>query len=189
MVQVLARNWWALALRGGVAVLFGLIALFMPGLTLVALVFLFGAYSFVDGVFAVAAAVRAAETHHRWGWLLIEGLAGILTGIITFVWPSITAFVLLYLIAIWALVTGVLEIMAGLHLRGHLGNEWMLLLGGVASIVFGVLLILQPMAGALALAWLIGLYALVFGVLMLILAFRMRGHGVRLGSLPAAGGA
>jgi uncharacterized membrane protein HdeD (DUF308 family) len=184
MVQVLARNWWALAVRGGVAIVFGLIALFLPGLTLAALVLLFGAYSLVDGVFGVAAAVRAAEAQHRWGWLLVEGIAGILTGIITFLWPAITAFVLLYLIAVWALVTGVLEVVAGLHLRGHLANEWMLVLGGIASIVFGVLLILQPLAGALALAWLIGLYALVFGLLMLMLAFRIRRHGA-----PAAAAA
>jgi uncharacterized membrane protein HdeD (DUF308 family) len=181
MVQVLARNWWALAVRGAVAIIFGLIALLLPGLTLVALVILFGAYSLVDGVFAVAAAVRAAETHHRWVWLLVEGVAGILTGIVTFLWPGITAFVLLYLIAIWAFVTGILEVIAGFHLRGHLLNEWMLILGGVASVIFGVLLIVQPLAGALALAWLIGAYALVFGILMLMLAFRMRGHG-----LPAA---
>lgn len=176
MVQVLARNWWALALRGLFAIVFGLIALFMPGLTLVALVILFGAYSLVDGVFGVAAAVRAAESHNRWGWLLVEGIAGILTGIITFVWPGITAIVLLYLIAAWALVTGVLELMAGFRLRGHLANEWLLLLGGAASIIFGVLLILQPGAGALALLWLIGIYAIVFGVLVLTLAFRIRGH-------------
>jgi uncharacterized membrane protein HdeD (DUF308 family) len=186
MVQVLARNWWALAVRGVVAVIFGLIALLAPNLTLLALVILFGAYSLVDGVFAVAAAVWAAETHHRWGWLLVEGIAGILTGIITFRWPGITAFVLLYLIAIWAFVTGVLEVIAGFHLRGHLLNEWMLLLGGLASIIFGVLLIAQPLAGALALTWLIGLYALVFGVLMLILGFRMRRHTVPAGLSPRA---
>jgi uncharacterized membrane protein HdeD (DUF308 family) len=185
MVQVLARNWWALALRGIAAVLFGLIALFAPGLTLVALVYLFGGYSLVDGVFAVAAAVRAAETHHRWAWLLVEGIAGIVTGIIAFLWPGITAFVLLYLIALWALVTGVLELLAGFRLRGHLLNEWMLVLGGIASVIFGVLLILQPLAGALALTWLIGLYALVFGIIMLILAFRMRGHHLSAAGLSA----
>jgi uncharacterized membrane protein HdeD (DUF308 family) len=176
MVQVLARNWWALALRGLLAIIFGLIALLMPGLTLIALVILFGAYSLVDGVFGVAAAVRAAEAHNRWGWLLVEGIAGILTGIITFVWPSITTIVLLYLIAAWAIVTGVFELIAGFQLRGHLANEFLLLLGGAASIIFGVLLIAQPAAGALALLWLIGIYALVFGALVLILAFRMRGH-------------
>lgn len=176
MVQVLARNWWALALRGLFAIVFGLIALFMPGLTLVALVILFGAYSLVDGVFGVAAAVRAAESHNRWGWLLVEGIAGILTGIITFVWPGITAIVLLYLIAAWAIVTGVFELLAAFRLRGHIANEWLLLLGGAASVIFGVLLIAQPGAGALALLWLIGIYAIVFGVLVLALAFRLRGH-------------
>lgn len=176
MVQVLARNWWALALRGLFAIVFGLIALFMPGLTLVALIYLFGAYSLVDGVFGVAAAVRAAESHNRWGWLLVEGIAGIVTGIIAFVVPGITAIVLLYLIAAWALVTGVLELMAAFRLRGHIANEWLLLLGGAASIIFGVLLILQPGAGALALLWLIGIYAIVFGALVLALAFRLRGH-------------
>jgi uncharacterized membrane protein HdeD (DUF308 family) len=177
MVQVLARNWWALAVRGIVAIAFGLIALLMPGLTLFALVILFGAYSLVDGIFGVASAVRAAEAHHRWGWLLVEGIAGVLTGIITFAWPGITAIVLLYLIALWALVTGVFELIAGFRLRGHLAAEWMLLLGGAASIIFGVLLITRPAAGALAVLWLIGLYALVFGVLVLTLAFRMRRHG------------
>lgn len=182
MVQVLARNWWALALRGLFAIIFGLIALFSPGLTLVALVILFGAYSLVDGIFGVVAAVRAAESHTRWGWLLVEGIAGILTGVITFVWPGITAIVLLYLIAAWALVTGVLELIAGFRLRGHLANEVMLLLGGAASIIFGVLLIMRPAAGALALLWLIGVYALVFGALVLTLAFRIRGHAA-----PATG--
>jgi len=182
MVQVLARNWWALALRGVFAIIFGLIALINPGLTLLALVFLFGAYSLIDGVFGVAAAVRAAEAHNRWGWLLVEGIAGIVAGIIAFVVPGITAIVLLYLIAAWALVTGVFELIAGFRLRGHLANEWLLLLGGAASIILGVLLIVRPGAGALALLWLIGFYAILFGVLMLSLAFRLRGHAA-----PAAG--
>jgi uncharacterized membrane protein HdeD (DUF308 family) len=175
-VRALARNWWALALRGLLAIVFGLIALLAPGLTLVALVIVFGAYALVDGVFGVVAAVRAAEAHHRWIWLLVEGLAGVAAGIITFVWPGITAVALLYLIAVWALVTGVLELIAGVHLRGHLASEWMLLLGGAASIVFGILLIVHPFVGALAVLWLIGIYAIVFGVLLLLLAFRLRRH-------------
>lgn len=175
-VQVLARNWWALALRGVFAIVFGLIALLAPGVTLVALVILFGAYSLVDGFFGIIAAVRAAEARHRWGWLVVEGIAGVLTGIITLGWPAITAIVLLYLIAFWALVTGVLELIAGFHLRGHLAGEWMLLLGGAASVIFGIILIIHPLAGALALLWLIGIYAIVFGLLGLILAFRLRGR-------------
>lgn len=176
MVGVLARNWWALALRGLFAIIFGLIALLNPGVTLVALIYLFGAYSFVDGVFGVAAAVRAAEAHNRWGWLLVEGIAGIITGLIAFLIPGLTALVLLYLIAAWALVTGVLELLAAFRLRGMIANEWLLLLGGAASIIFGVLLIVQPGTGALAVLWLIGAYALIFGIVMLMLAFRLRGH-------------
>lgn len=176
MVGVLARNWWALALRGLFAIIFGLIALLNPGVTLIALIYLFGAYSLVDGIFGVAAAVRAAEAHNRWGWLLVEGIAGIITGLIAFLIPGLTALVLLYLIAAWALVTGVLELLAAFRLRGMIANEWLLLLGGAASIIFGVLLIVQPGAGALAVLWLIGAYALIFGILMLMFAFRLRGH-------------
>jgi len=184
MIDVLAKNWWAFALRGVLAIIFGLIALLAPGITLYALVIVFGAYSFVDGIFAVVAAVRAAEAHQRWGWMLIEGIAGIVAGLIAFVVPGLTALVLLYLIAFWAIVTGVFELAAAFRLRGHLANEWALLLGGAASIVFGVLLLSRPLAGALALLWLIGIYAIVFGVLMFVLAFRLRGHAH--GATPAA---
>jgi uncharacterized membrane protein HdeD (DUF308 family) len=174
MLSVLARNWWALALRGLFAVLFGLITLLWPGLTLIVLVIVFGAYVLVDGIFAIIAAVRAAETRQRWVTLALEGVAGIVAGILTFLWPNITALVLLYLIAIWAIVTGVLEIGVGAHLRHHVAGEWALILGGIVSLLFGVLLILFPGAGALAVVWLIGIYALVFGLLMLVLAVRLR---------------
>jgi len=176
MMDALARNWWAIALRGVVAILFGLVALFDARIALYALVIVFGAYALVDGVFNVVAAVRAAEHHQRWIWLLVSGIAGILAGLITFAWPGITALVLLYLIAYWAIVTGVLELIAGYRLKGHVANEWALLLGGAASIIFGVLLIVHPLVGALAVLWLIGVYAIVFGVLMLILSLRLRRH-------------
>jgi uncharacterized membrane protein HdeD (DUF308 family) len=181
-MQVLARNWWALALRGLFAILFGVAAFAWPSLTLAALVILFGAYALVDGVFALIAAVRAAEAHERWWLFVLEGLAGIIVGIITFVWPGITALVLLYLIAWWALVTGVLEIAAAVRLRRVIRREWTLVLGGLASVVFGLLLLYRPGAGALAVIWLIGIYALVFGVLFLMLGFRLRGHA---GQTPA----
>jgi len=177
VVEVLARNWWALALRGVVAILFGLVALYDTGMTLYVLVILFGAYALVDGVFNVVSAVRAAESRHRWVWLLISGLAGILAGLITFLLPSITALVLLYLIAYWAIVTGILELIEGFRLRGQAANEWALLLGGAVSIIFGVLLIVHPLAGALAVLWLIAIYAIVFGLLMLVLSFRLRKRG------------
>src|ERR1700738_4736117 len=108
-MMTLARNWWALALRGIIAVIFGLVALLMPGLTLFALIIVYGAYALVDGVFTIVAAVRAAGEHERWWVLLLEGLLGIAAGIIAFVWPGLTALVLLYIIAAWAIVTGVLE--------------------------------------------------------------------------------
>ncbi len=182
MMEVLARNWWALALRGLFAVLFGLLAFAWPGVTLAALVILFGAYALVDGIFALIAAVRAAEAHERWWLFVIEGLAGIAAGLLTFMWPGITALVLLYLIAWWAVITGVLEIAAAIRLRKEISGEWALVLGGVASVIFGFLLLLRPGVGALAVVWLIGIYALLFGALLLTLAFRLRGHS---GQRPA----
>ncbi len=175
-MHVLARNWWALALRGLFAVLFGLIALAWPGIALGALVLLFGAYALVDGIFAIIAAVRAAETHARWGALAIEGIAGIVAGIVAFAVPGLTAIVLLYVIAFWALVTGVFELTTAIRLRKEIKGEWTLGLAGVASVVFGILLLLFPGAGALAVVWLIGAYALIFGGLLLMLAIRLRGH-------------
>jgi uncharacterized membrane protein HdeD (DUF308 family) len=173
-MHVLARNWWAVALRGLAAIIFGLVALAVPHLALAALVLLFGAYVLVDGVLAVVSAVRAAERHGRWGTLLVEGIAGIAAGVLTFVWPGLTALVLLYLIAFWAIVTGIVEVVAAIRLRREITNEWLLGLAGVASVLFGVVLVVFPGAGALTVVWLIGIYALVFGFLLLGLAWRLR---------------
>jgi len=175
MLELFARYWWALALRGAAAILFGILALVWPDLTLLTLVILFGAYVLVDGVFSVFAGSKAQDEHERWWALVLEGLAGIAIGIITLVWPDITALTLLYLIAAWALITGVLEIWTAIRLRRILTGEWVMILGGLASIAFGVLLALFPGEGALGLTWLIGIYAIVFGVLLVILAFRLRG--------------
>jgi uncharacterized membrane protein HdeD (DUF308 family) len=182
MMAALARNWWLLALRGLFAVVFGLLAFALPGVTLAALVILFGAYALVDGIFALIAAVREAEAHERWWLLVLEGIAGIAAGLITFMWPGITALVLLFLIAWWAVITGIFEIAAAIRLRKEITGEWALALGGVASVVFGLILLFRPGVGALAVIWLIGFYALVFGLLMLMLAFRLRGHS---GQRPA----
>jgi uncharacterized membrane protein HdeD (DUF308 family) len=173
MLHTLARNWWALALRGLVAVLFGLLTFLIPGITLVTLVLLFGAYALADGVFNVIAFFRVAS--HHWA-LLIEGVVGIIAGILTFVWPAITALVLLYLIAFWAIFTGLFEIIAGIRLRKAIASEWLLLVMGVLSLLFGVFILFAPGAGALAIVLWIGAYALVFGITMLVLAFRLRGH-------------
>jgi uncharacterized membrane protein HdeD (DUF308 family) len=170
----LARNWWAVAIRGLVAVLFGILALVVPHLTLAVLILLFGAYALADGIFGIVAAVRAAERSARWGTLLIEGLWGVAIAAVAFIWPGETALVLLYLIAFWAIFTGVFEILAAVRLRREIVNEWLLGLAGLASVVFGVLLVVFPGAGALTVIWLIGAYALVFGVLLLGLAFRLR---------------
>jgi uncharacterized membrane protein HdeD (DUF308 family) len=175
MLTQLARNWWVLALRGAIAVLFGLAAFVWPGITLAALVLLFGAYTLVDGVFAVIAALTGRSGHERWWVLLLEGLVGIAVGVLTFIWPAITEFALLYLIAAWAVVTGVIEIIAAIRLREELEGEWLLILGGIASVLLGLILLARPGAGALAVIWMIGAYAIVFGVLLVILAFRLRG--------------
>lgn len=174
MLFVLARNWWALALRGLVAVLFGLATFVWPELSLAVLVALFGAYSLVDGILAVVAAVRAAGRDTRWWALLLEGALGIGAGIVTFVWPAITTLVLLLLIAVWAIATGVLEIIAAIRLRREITGEWLLALSGVASVLFGLILALRPGEGALVVSWIIGAYAIFFGVVVLALAFRLR---------------
>lgn len=173
MLHALTRNWWALALRGLVAILFGLFTFFLPGITLVTLVFLFGAYALVDGAFNLIAFFRVAS--HHWA-LLVEGIIGILVGILTFAWPAMTAIALLYFIAFWAIVTGVFEIVAGVRLRSVLANEWLLILMGAISVIFGVAILFAPGLGALAIVLWIGAYALVFGVILLALAFRLRGQ-------------
>jgi uncharacterized membrane protein HdeD (DUF308 family) len=171
---IVFRHWWAIALRGALAILFGLVALFWPHLTLEALVICFGAFALVGGIFAVVVALGDRGAHARWGLLLAEGLVGIAIGVLTFFWPAVTALVLLSLIALWAIVTGVLEITVAVWMHRAVGNEWMLLLGGVASLLFGVLLAVLPGVGLLALTWLIGLYALLFGALLVVLGFQWR---------------
>ncbi|MBE9197597.1 MULTISPECIES: HdeD family acid-resistance protein [unclassified Nodularia (in: cyanobacteria)] len=173
----LARNWWTVALRGAIAIIFGLAALFWPDITLTALILIFAAFVLVSGVLLAIAAFRDGLTHTH-GWLmLLEGAIGMAIGVMAFIWPGITALVLLYLIAAWAIVTGVLEIIAAIQVRKEIENEWLLALAGIASVMFGVLLIIWPIAGALAILWIIAAYAIIFGVLLLILAFRLRRWG------------
>jgi len=174
MLTVLRTNWWALAIRGVLAVMFGVLAFIWPGLTMTVLVLLFGVYAIADGILAIAAAVSKSERATRWWALLIQGVLGIMAGLLTFVWPGITALFLLYLIAFWAIFTGAFQIAAAIRLRKELTGEWLMALGGAASVVFGVLLLLFPGAGALAVVWWIGAYAIVFGVLLLALAFSLR---------------
>jgi uncharacterized membrane protein HdeD (DUF308 family) len=174
MIHVVTRNWWAWLIRGIVAIVFGVLAFMWPGATIVAIGILFGAYALVDGVFAIIATIRAAETHQRWWPLLLEGIVGILIAAITFWDIRVTLFALYLTIAAWAFLTGILEIIAAVQLRKAIANEFWLILGGVASIVFGILMLRYPGAGALAIAWLIGAYAIVFGVLMIAFSLRLR---------------
>jgi uncharacterized membrane protein HdeD (DUF308 family) len=153
---------------------FGLVTFFAPGISLAALVLVFGAYAFADGVLAIISAIRRERPGDRWWLLLLEGIAGIGAGIVTLLWPGITALVLLYVIAAWALVTGVLEIAAAIRLRKAIKGEWLLILSGILSVALGVLLVLFPGPGALALVIWIGAYAFVFGALLLALGLRLR---------------
>jgi uncharacterized membrane protein HdeD (DUF308 family) len=174
MNLVLAKNWWALVIRGILGVVVGVLTFIWPGITLAALVLLFAAYSLVDGALNLAAAVRAAQAHERWGILVIEGLVGIAASVVTILWPAITAIVLVYLIAAWAVVTGVLEITAAVRLRRHIEGEWLLALSGIASLIFGILMMIAPIAGALVIALWVGAYALVSGIILIALGFRLR---------------
>ncbi len=176
MLHVLARNWWALLIRGIAAVVFGILAFAWPVSTIFAIVIIFGAYAFVDGVFAIAAAIRAAAAHERWWPFLLEGIVGIVIAAIVFFEPHTAAFALYITIAAWALITGVFEIAAGVQLRKHVANEFWMILGGICSIIFGILLLLNPLIGALTLIWIIGAYAIIFGIVMVVFALRLRKH-------------
>jgi len=169
-------HWWALAIRGGIAILFGLAALLRPGIALEALILLFGAYALVDGVFAIVGVFGGTRGGTPRWLLLIEGIAGILAGLIAFVLPGLTALLLLYLVAAWAIFTGIFEIATALRLRREIRGEWALIIGGALSVLFGVILVVvSPFAGLLSLIWLIGIYAIAFGILMLVTAFSVRG--------------
>jgi uncharacterized membrane protein HdeD (DUF308 family) len=169
----LARNWWAVGLRGLAGIAFGLIALILPDLTLASLVLLFAAYMVVDGIFAVIAAVRAARSGERWGLLVLAGIADFVAGAIAFFWPLITVLAFVYLLGSWAIVSGVLMWSAAFRLN-LMHGRWLMALGGAVSVCWGVLLLTLPFAGAIVLTWWIGAYALVFGAALLALAHRLR---------------
>jgi len=174
MVERIARGWWVLAVRGGLAVLFGILAILVPGAALTALVTLFGVYALVDGVFALLTAARFTHTDERWGLLVIEGIVGVLAGVVSFAHPAATALALVYLVATWAILTGLVEIAAALRLRKVIAGEWALGALGVISLLLGIGLLAAPRAALITLVWMIGAYAMLFGLGLLSLAWRLR---------------
>ena len=174
MLAHLARNWWVFVLRGVVAILFGVLAFVRPGITLEVLVVLFAFWALFDGVFALISSVGAAEAHEPWWPLVLIGLLGIAAGIVTLRWPGITALALLFVIAYWSIFRGILEIAAAVRLRNLIQGEPWLILGGIASIAFGVLLVIYPGSGLLAVIWLVGIYAVIFGIAGLMLGLRLK---------------
>ncbi len=174
MLQFMAQSWWLYALRGVAAIIFGILAFISPGPTILALVLVFGIYAVIDGILAVIAAFQMRGGVDRWWIVLLEGLAGVVVGVIALVYPQITAGALLLLIAFWAAVTGILEIVAAIRLRREINKEWSLILGGILSVILGIILVVYPAAGAVGLVWAIGAYAVLFGLSMLALAFKVR---------------
>jgi len=172
--SILSRNWWLMLLRGIAAIAFGVLIFAKPQISLQVLVYLFGVYVLVEGILGIAVAVQARGELDSWGVLFLWGLFGVAVGVLTFVKPEITALALLFYIALWAIATGVLEIAAAIRLRELIKNEWLLILAGLVSVAFGVLLIARPEAGVLAVLALIGVYAIVFGVLLVTFAFKIR---------------
>ncbi|WP_105102847.1 HdeD family acid-resistance protein [Microbulbifer pacificus] len=176
LLHALADNWWVALVRGLFAILFGVLTFVWPGISLLSLVILFGVYSLMDGVVAIYGAIKGRGEVSRsslW-WLLFVGITGIAAGIVTFFYPQVTALVLVIFIGAWALVRGVFEIIGAIRLRKEIDHEWLLIFAGLLSVIFGLVLLLKPGAGALALLWLIGSYAIIFGVILVWLAFRLR---------------
>lgn len=171
LFPVLGRRWWILLIRGMVAIVFGLLAFTWPGLTILILTTLFAAYALVDGVFALIAGI-----HARWWMLAFIGVLGVLAGLVAFFYPGLTALTLLLIIAAWAIVRGIIEIAAAIQLRRVIANEWALILGGICSIIFGIILFARPTVGALAVIWIIGAYAWIIGIFLIILSFRVKRH-------------
>jgi uncharacterized membrane protein HdeD (DUF308 family) len=189
MVATLAKNWWMVLVQGICAVLFGLLAIFLPGLTIGVLVLLFGAYALVDGVFEILAAIFGPERiamsdmgTPRWVRVL-TGILGIVIGIITFAHPDWSARALLLIIAIWAIATGVMEIIFAIQFRREIPNEVWLIISGVASVIFGILVILYPRGGALGVIWVIGIFAIIYGIVLIVASFRLHNLGGSAGSM------
>jgi uncharacterized membrane protein HdeD (DUF308 family) len=174
MIETVARHWWVLLVRGVFAVILGVLAISLPGVTALALALLFGAYALVDGVVAIVHAGRMAKTGSRWGWLLAEGVLGVLFGIAALTFPGITLLLLVYIVAGWAIVTGVTAITTAWRVRATIKGEWLWMLVGVLSIVFGIVVAFEPAAGLFAVVYTFAFYAILTGVTFIGLGFRLR---------------
>ncbi len=174
VTQTANRFWWLMILRGILAIIFGLIALVFPGIALLAIIYVFAAYALVDGITAAVVAIQTRNSSSRWWVLLLEGLVGVVIGILVFVWPGETALVLLYLVAIWAVITGIMELSGAFVIPGAARLHWGLAIAGILSIIFGVILFIHPGAGLLAILWLVGIYAIIFGIFLIVHAIQVR---------------
>ncbi len=184
--KILSRYWWMTLIRGLLWVLFGIVLFVEPGLSLVTLATVFGLFVLADGIGNIVTAIGGRDQHEHWWLLLIVGLCGIGIGLLSVFNPALTALALLFYIAIWAIVTGVLQVVAAIRLRQEIEGEFWLILGGLASIAFGVLAIARPGAGALSVLWLIGAFAIVYGVLQVGLALRARGFAMKIAGVLKA---
>jgi len=183
MLEAASKYWWVVLLRGILAIIFGILLFLMPGLTVASLVIVFGAYALVDGVFAIFYAISGRNTDKDWGIHLIEGILGVIFGLVVLTWPELatiaTGNTLLVVIAVWAIVTGVMQIIAAIHLRKEIEGEFWLGLGGALSVLFGAILLRFPITGILTILWLIAGYSIAFGILYIMLAFRLRSHSTK----------
>ena len=174
MSIMLHRSWWVLLLRGAAAIIFGVLTWMQPVASAAALVLVFGAYVLVDGLLAIYTAIKSRKQSRHWWLVLIWGLTGVIVGVLTAINPAVTALVLTIYIGVWALITGVLQVVAALRLRKEIDGEWILVLGGLLSVLFGIFVLAQPGAGLMAMMWVLATYAVIFGVLMVILAFKIK---------------
>jgi uncharacterized membrane protein HdeD (DUF308 family) len=185
LVKVVADHWWVLLLRGIVGIIFGALFIFYPGITLVALLYLFGAYALVDGVFALIQAFRLGVHSDRWWPLIFEAAIGIVVGVVFFRFTGLSALVVAFTISIWAIATGILELVAAFRMGGG-GAPWLLGVGGVLSIIVGILFAVAPLTALLAYVWVLGIYAIIFGAMLIVWAFRLRSSGTAVGAATAS---
>lgn len=171
--SALHRSWWLLLLRGIAAVAFGALTFIWPQISLVSLILVFGVYVLADGLLALAAAIRGGGLAPRW-WLALGGMISILAAVVAFAWPGLTALVLVYVIGFWSILRGVLEIVGAIRLRNEIAREWSLAAAGALSVIFGLILVFMPGAGVMGLLWLIAAWAVLFGLLLIWVAFKVR---------------